>query len=124
MDHIEAMDELKDGIGLRAYGQKDPVVQYRIEGADMFDQMNLDIQTDVVKFLMNARKREQILQRTSSVKITGEGFENTIKNMEGQVPKQSSTNHTVVNTTPKVGRNDPCPCGSGLKYKNCHGKNA
>ena len=123
MDHIEAMDELKDGIGLRAYGQKDPVVQYRIEGADMFDQMNLDIQTDVVKFLMNARKREQILQRTSSVKITGEGFENTIKNMEGQVPKQSSTNHTVVNTTPKVGRNDPCPCGSGKKYKNCCGKN-
>ena len=124
MDHIEAMDELKDGIGLRAYGQKDPVVQYRIEGADMFDQMNLDIQTDVVKFLMNARKREQKLQRTSSVKITGEGFENTIKNMEGQVPKQSSTNHTVVNTTPKVGRNDPCPCGSGKKYKNCCGKNA
>ena len=123
MDHIEAMDELKDGIGLRAYGQKDPVVQYRIEGADMFDQMNLDIQTDVVKFLMNARKREQKLQRTSSVKITGEGFENTIKNMEGQVPKQSSTNHTVVNTTPKVGRNDPCPCGSGKKYKNCCGKN-
>ena len=124
MDHIEAMDELKDGIGLRAYGQKDPVVQYRIEGADMFDQMNFDIQTDVVKFLMNARKREQNLQRTSSVKITGEGFENTIKNMEGQVPKQSSTNHTVVNTTPKVGRNDPCPCGSGKKYKNCCGKNA
>ena len=123
MDHIEAMDELKDGIGLRAYGQKDPVVQYRIEGADMFDQMNFDIQTDVVKFLMNARKREQNLQRTSSVKITGEGFENTIKNMEGQVPKQSSTNHTVVNTTPKVGRNDPCPCGSGKKYKNCCGKN-
>ena len=123
MDHIEAMDELKDGIGLRAYGQKDPVVQYRIEGADMFDQMNLDIQTDVVKFLMNARKREQNLQRTTSVKITGEGFENTIKNMEGQAPKQSSTNHTVVNTTPKVGRNDPCPCGSGKKYKNCCGKN-
>lgn len=56
MDHIDAMDELKDGIGLQAYGQKDPVVQYRIEGFDMFEQMNLDIQTDVVKFLMNARK--------------------------------------------------------------------
>ena len=72
MDHIEAMDELKNGIGLRAYGQKDPVVQYRIEGADMFDQMSMDIQTDVVKFLMNARKREENLQRTTSVKITGE----------------------------------------------------
>lgn len=68
MDHIDAMDELKDGIGLQAYGQKDPVVQYRIEGFDMFEQMNLDIQTDVVKFLMNARKREGNVQRTSSIK--------------------------------------------------------
>src|SRR5699024_9133786 len=58
MDHIDAMDELKDGIGLRAYGQKDPVVQYRIEGFDMFDQMVADIQLNVVKVLMNARKRE------------------------------------------------------------------
>ena len=58
MDHIEAMDELKDGIGLRAYGQKDPVVQYRIEGADMFEQMNLDIQTDVVKFLMLEKEKK------------------------------------------------------------------
>ena len=123
MDHIEAMDELKDGIGLRAYGQKDPVVQYRIEGADMFDQMNLDIQTDVVKFLMNARKREQNLQRTASVKITGEGFENTLKSMDEQVPEKSARNQTVVNATPKVGRNDPCPCGSGKKYKNCCGRN-
>ncbi len=110
MDHIEAMDELKDGIGLRAYGQKDPVVQYRMEGADMFDQMNLDIQTDVVKFLMNARKREENLQRTTSVKITGEGFEDTLKDMDGQAPRKSAGPTTVVNTEPKVGRNDPCPC--------------
>ena len=123
MGHIEAMDELKDGIGLRAYGQKDPVVQYRIEGADMFDQMNLDIQTDVVKFLMNARKREQNLQRTSSVKITGEGFEDTMKVNENEPPRTSGKIATVVNTAPKVGRNDPCPCGSGKKYKNCCGKN-
>ena len=123
MDHIEAMDELKDGIGLRAYGQKDPVVQYRIEGADMFDQMNLDIQTDVVKFLMNARKREQNLQRTSSVKITGEGFEDTMKVDGNEPPRTSGKVTTVVNTAPKVGRNDPCPCGSGKKYKNCCGKN-
>ncbi len=123
MGHIEAMDELKDGIGLRAYGQKDPVVQYRIEGADMFDQMNLDIQTDVVKFLMNARKREQNLQRTSSVKITGEGFEDTMKVDGNEPPRTSGKVTTVINTAPKVGRNDPCPCGSGKKYKNCCGKN-
>ncbi len=125
MNHIDAMDELKDGIGLRAYGQKDPVVQYRIEGAEMFDQMILDIKTDVVKFLMNARKRETNMQRTTSVKITGEGLEDTtLKNLEGNAPRKSGGNHTVVNTAPKVGRNDPCPCGSGKKYKNCCGKNA
>ena len=122
MDHIEAMDELKDGIGLRAYGQKDPVVQYRIEGADMFEQMNLDIQTDVVKFLMNARKREENLQRTTSVKITGEGFEDTLKDLEGYAPRKTGGASTVVNTEAKVGRNDSCPCGSGKKYKNCCGK--
>ena len=69
MDHIDNMDELKDGIGLRAYGQKDPVVQYRIEGFDMFDQMVLDIKTDVVKFLMHARKREGDIKREETVKI-------------------------------------------------------
>lgn len=121
MDHIDAMDELKDGIGLQAYGQKDPVVQYRIEGFDMFEQMNLDIQTDVVKFLMNARKREGNVQRTSSVKITGEGLANQTDN---NAPRTSATNTPVVNNEPKVGRNDPCPCGSGKKYKNCCGKNA
>ena len=124
MNHIDAMDELKDGIGLRAYGQKDPVVQYRIEGAEMFDQMVLDIKTDVVKFLMNARKRETNMQRTTSVKITGEGLEDTtLRNLEGNAPRKSGGNHTIVNTAPKVGRNDPCPCGSGKKYKNCCGKN-
>ncbi len=123
MDHIDGMDELKDGIGLRAYGQKDPVVQYRMEGADMFDQMVLDIKTDVIKFLMNARKREENLQRTTSVKITGEGFEDeTLKDLEGYAPRKSGGVTTVINTEPQVGRNDPCPCGSGKKYKNCCGK--
>ena len=123
MDHIDAMDELKDGIGLQAYGQKDPVVQYRIEGFDMFEQMNLDIQTDVVKFLMNARKREGNVQRTSSIKITGEGLDNTVSNeLGGKVSRTSSSNEPIVNNEPKVGRNDPCPCGSGKKYKNCCGK--
>ena len=123
MDHIDAMDELKDGIGLQAYGQKDPVVQYRIEGFDMFEQMNLDIQTDVVKFLMNARKREGEVQRTSSIKITGEGLDNTVsKELGGNVPRTTNSNTPIVNEGPKVGRNDPCPCGSGKKYKQCCGK--
>ena len=124
MDHIDAMDELKDGIGLRAYGQKDPVVQYRIEGFDMFDQMIEDIQLNVVKVLMNARKREGAPTRHESVKITGEGFENTNMQLNSSAPKQEKTHTPIVNTEPKVGRNDPCPCGSGKKYKNCCGKNA
>ncbi len=123
MNHIDGMDELKDGIGLRAYGQKDPVVQYRIEGADMFDQMVYDIKSDVVKFLMNARKRETSMQRTTSVKITGEGFEDTLTNLDSQAPRKTGGNTTVVNTEPKINRNAPCPCGSGKKYKNCCGKN-
>ena len=125
MDHIDNMDELKDGIGLRAYGQKDPVVQYRIEGFDMFDQMVLDIKTDVVKFLMHARKREGDIKREETVKITGEGLQNSaINNLDGTMAPKTSTpqNQTVINNEPKIGRNDPCPCGSGKKYKNCCGK--
>ena len=125
MDHIDNMDELKDGIGLRAYGQKDPVVQYRIEGFDMFDQMVLDIKTDVVKFLMHARKREGDIKREETVKITGEGLQNSaINNLDGTMAPKTSTpqNQTVINNEPRIGRNDPCPCGSGKKYKNCCGK--
>ena len=89
----------------------------------MFDQMTYDIKTDVVKFLMNARKREENLQRTTSVKITGEGFEDeTLRNLDGYAPRKSGGNNTVVNTQ-KVGRNELCPCGSGKKYKNCCGRN-
>ena len=124
MDHIDAMDELKDGIGLRAYGQKDPVVQYRIEGFDMFDQMVADIQLNVVKILMNARKREGAPTRQESVKITGEGLESTNVSLKGSAPANEKSHTPYVNTEPKVGRNDPCPCGSGKKYKNCCGKNA
>ena len=127
MDHIDNMDELKDGIGLRAYGQKDPVVQYRIEGFDMFDQMVLDIKTDVVKFLMHARKREGDIKREETVKITGEGLQNSaINNLDGTMAPKTSTpqNQTVINNEPRIGRNDPCPCDSGKKYKNCCGKNA
>ena len=126
MDHIDAMDELKDGIGLQAYGQKDPVVQYRIEGFDMFDQMIADIKLNVVKILMNARKREGAPARKESVKITSEGREEATLNLsENTAPSASSGPKTpYVKKDVEVGRNDPCPCGSGKKYKNCCGKNA
>ena len=121
MDHIDAMDELKDGIGLRAYGQQDPVVKYRIEGMDMFEEMVLDIKHDVVKILMNLRKQEEV-KREEAAKITGAALQ-AINSLDNGEQIKSEVNKTVVNEGPKVGRNDPCPCGSGKKYKNCCGKN-
>ena len=123
MDHIDAMDELKNGIGLRAYGQKDPVVQYRIEGFDMFDAMIDDIKTQVATILLHMEKTENIT-RTETVKITGAGLEDTAINLvDGNITeKEGGLNRTVVNKEPKVGRNDDCPCGSGKKYKNCCGR--
>ncbi len=116
MDHIDAMDELKDGIGLRAYGQKDPVVQYRIEGTDMFDEMIYSIQQDVVKILLNVSKQKEI-RRTEAARITNASLDN-INDVDGQ----QKAHVTVVKQGPDVGRNDPCPCGSGKKYKNCCGR--
>ncbi len=127
MDHIDAMDDLKEGIGLRAYGQKDPVAQYRIEGFDMFDAMVAEIQKDVVKILLNIQKagelkREQTAKITSVAQATLDSINVVTENKE-QVPQTSDVKRTpVVNQGPKVGRNDPCPCGSGKKYKNCCGK--
>ncbi len=118
MDHIDAMDELKDGIGLRAYGQKDPVIQYKIEGMDMFEQMNYDIKNDVVKMLLNMSKQKEV-RRTETARITNASLEN-INNVDGE----QTVPVTIRNGGPKIGRNDPCSCGSGKKYKNCCGKNA
>ena len=115
MNHIDAMDNLKDGIGLRAYGQKDPATQYRIEGSDMFEQMIEDIKTDVVKILLNIHKAGE-MRRTETVKITNASLEN-INGLDNETNKEP-----VKNEGPKVGRNDSCPCGSGKKYKNCCGK--
>ena len=122
MNHIDNMDELKNGIGLRAYGQQDPVVKYRMEGMDMFEEMIANIKVDVVKILMNIRRQNGEVKRQEAVKITGAALE-AINSVDGgkkiNTPEYSQT---VVNEGPKVGRNDPCPCGSGKKYKNCCGK--
>lgn len=110
MEHIDAMDQLKNGIGLRAYGQHDPVVEYKIEGMDMFEEMVNSIKSDTAKMLYHAKtdaemKREQVAQPIN----TTHGGDNSLK-------KQPVKNDD------KVGRNDLCPCGSGLKYKKCCGK--
>ncbi len=125
MDHIDNMDELKKGIGLQGYGQKDPVVQYRLEGTEMFDAMVEDIRMDVAKILLNIRKKEGPIERKETSRVTGAGLEDTAINLvDGNISeKEGGMNKTVVNEGPKVGRNDPCPCGSGKKYKNCCGRN-
>ncbi len=121
MNHIDSMDELKNGIGLRAYGQKDPVVQYRLEGFDMFDEMINNIKLDVTKILMHIRSAGNA-ERQETVKITGAALE-AIHSVDGGAKIGTDVDRTVRNEGPKVGRNDPCPCGSGKKYKNCCGKN-
>ena len=117
MDHIDNMDELKKGIGLRGYGQQDPVVQYRLEGTEMFDDMIEDIRMDVVKILLNIRKKEGPIERTETTKVTGASLEDTAINLvDGNISeKEGGMNKTVVNEGPKVGRNDPCPCRFGKK---------
>lgn len=121
MNHIDSMDELKNGIGLRAYGQKDPVVQYRLEGFDMFDEMISDIKFDVTKILMHIREQGEA-KRHETVQITGAALE-AIHSVDGGAKIGTDVDRTVRNEGPKIGRNDPCPCGSGKKYKNCCGRN-
>ena len=126
MEHIDNMDELKNGVGLRAYAQKDPVVVYRMEGFDMFDEMVYDIQYDVVKLLMHVTERDEGAQRQQTSEITSAKLQETsaIELVDGKIsPKEGGIDKTIRNEEPKVGRNDPCPCGSGKKYKNCCGKN-
>ncbi len=121
MNHIDSMDELKNGIGLRAYGQQDPVVKYRIEGMEMFDEMISDIQVDVTKILLHIRQQTEA-KRQETVKITGAALE-AIHSVDGGAKIGTDVDRTIRNEGPKVGRNDPCPCGSGKKYKNCCGRN-
>ncbi len=109
MDHIEAMTELRQGIGLRAYGQADPKVEYKREGYEMFENMVSSIQEETVRRLFIVRLRQNEAPKAQAVaKVTGTsgGSEGTVT----QQPKRAGQ---------KIGRNDPCPCGSGLKWKKC-----
>ena len=108
MNHIDDMDQLRQGIGLQAYGQRDPVTEYRFRGYDMFEEMTQSIREETVKALMHVRI-EQKVEREQVAKETGTN-------------KDDSANAPVQRKTEKVGRNDPCPCGSGKKYKYCCGK--
>ena len=109
MEHIDSMDQLKQGIGLRSYGQKDPVYAYTSEGFEMFDAMVDEI-------------REQTVRRVYMMQVTG-GPLQRVQLAKPIEPKGEGASTSYARSEKKVGRNDPCPCGSGKKYKNCHGKN-
>ena len=112
MDHIDDMDQLKQGIGLQALGQRDPVVQYKMMGYDMFDEMTAGITEDTVRLLMHIQV-EQKVEREQVAKVTGTNKD------EGPSVKGPARR-----TEKKIYPNDPCPCGSGKKYKNCCGRKA
>ena len=111
MDHIDAMDQLRQGIGLRAYGQEDPVRSYQMEGFDMFEEMTNAIWEDTVGLLYHVENPEKV-ERKRVAKPTA-----TSSNKSSE----ADTNKPLVKPK-KVGRNDPCPSGSGKKYKKCCGK--
>ena len=117
MDHIDAMDELKKGIYLRSYGQKDPVVEYRIEGFDMFDEMIAGIREETVKILLLAPFRKPVAGQVQEAPKREQVAKPTATSSDGTVAPA-----TIKRQGKKVGRNDPCPCGSGKKYKNCCGR--
>ena len=109
MDHIDDMDQLRQGIGLAAYGQRDPLVEYKMNGYEMFDEMTQNIKEETVRLLFHVRV-EQKVEREQVAKVTSTNKDDTVK--KGPVKRENA----------KVYPNDPCPCGSGLKYKNCCGR--
>jgi preprotein translocase subunit SecA len=114
MEHIDNMEQLKQGIGLRAYGQNDPVKEYTKEGFDLFDDMIMRIQEDTVKYLFNL-SIQVVPAEEAAPKVVDFS---QMKTNENEIEGKSSGPATSQN---KVGRNDPCPCGSGKKYKKCCG---
>ncbi len=109
MDHIDDMEQLRQGIGLQAYGQKDPIIEFKMQGFDMFDSMLFGIQEDALRLIYHVRVEEKV-EREEVAKVTGTNKDDTV----AQGPKKR--------TEEKVYPNDPCPCGSGKKYKQCCGR--
>jgi preprotein translocase subunit SecA len=111
MDHIDDMDQLRQGIGLQAYGQRQPIVEYKFQGFEMFDALINSIREDTIKALMHVRI-EQKVEREQVAKVTGTNRDDSVANAP------------IKRTGKKIQPNDPCPCGSGRKYKHCCGRNA
>ena len=110
MDHIDDMEQLRQGVGLQAYGQRDPLVEYKMSGYERFDAMTENIKEDTVRLLLHV-KVEQKVEREEVAKVTGTNKDDSVQ--KGPIKKEV-----------KVYPNDPCPCGSGKKYKQCCGRNS
>ncbi len=124
MDHIDAMHELRQGVGLRAYGQQDPLVEYKYEGYEMFQAMVRSIQEDVVRLILHVQisqslERQRVAAPALTIKKQDEGAMSEARQAGGQEAGERMKKTPV--TVNKIGRNDPCPCGSGKKYKKCCG---
>ncbi len=128
-EHLENLDALREAVNLRAYGQKNPLLEYKLEGFDIFDKMIDDIRKVIVRKVINVKverysEQPRQVQATSVATHQESSQFDSHRNMasqSGAVTSNPTGNIQVVRSTPKVGRNDPCPCGSGKKYKHCHG---
>ena len=109
MDHIDDMEQLRQGVGLQAYGQRDPLVEYKLSGYEMFDEMTQNIREETIRVLFHVRV-EQKVEREQVAKVTGTNKDDSVA--KGPVRRESA----------KIYPNDPCPCGSGKKYKQCCGR--
>ena len=116
MDHLDAMDDLRESIGLQSYAQRNPINEYKLMGADLFDDMITNIRDDTVKDILLAIPREEAMKRAQVAIAKKEGFMNMESKQQAQPVKQKQQ---PVRVEQSIGRNEKCPCGSGLKYKNC-----
>ncbi len=132
-EHLREMDDLKEGINFRAYGQKDPLIEYKKDGFGLFVQMLEDISKEVINFVFRfttqeqkeiPQQRQRMPQRLTTIKASAEGagMKMTPEQSDNMGNQPNDMKKMPMKVGPKVGRNDPCPCGSGKKYKNCHGK--
>lgn len=122
MDHLDTMDYIRTGIGLRGYGQRDPLVEYQKEGYQMFQQLIGNINASLIETVFKAQPAfsSQPAREISGAKLSGASEVSALHQLTHQ--NESASNPATIVNTKKAGRNDPCPCGSGKKYKKCHGK--
>jgi len=129
MEHLDHMDMLREGINLRAYGQRNPLVEYKIEALDMFEEMEAAIQDQIASLMYHVSivTPEQQQDTETAIEAQRSKLSDHLQNAQAshgdEVSAAEAKQKPVTNDGEKIGRNDPCPCGSGKKYKNCCGKN-